>query len=99
MGHSSGDEIATWFDRLTTSGRVFSKCQVRSVAEEVCGNETAIHWVDGETGLFEGYDSEEVWLILCGEYDWCVKLEPLEPYDGLSDVYWDDPAVCGLRWH
>ena len=59
-------------------------------------NEAAIHWVDGETGFFEGYDSEEAWLVLCGEYDRCVELESLEPYDGLADVYWDDPPVRGL---
>ena len=73
-----------------------SSSRVRSVAEQVCGNEAAVHWVDGETGFFEGYDSEEAWLVLGGEYDRCVELESLEPYDGLADVYWDDPAVRGL---
>ena len=76
--------------------RVFSKCPVWSIAEQVCGNEAAIHWVDGETSFFEGYDSEEAWLVLCGEYDRCVELESLEPYDGLANVYWDDPLVRGL---
>ena len=73
--------------------RVFAKCPVRSVAEQVCGNEAVVHWVDGETGFFEGYDSEEAWLVLGGEYDRCVELESLEPYDGLADVYWDDSPV------
>ena len=76
--------------------RVFAKCPVWSVAEQGCGNEAAVHWVDGETGFFEGYDSEEAWLVLGGEYDRCVELESLEPYDGLADVYWDDPPVRGL---
>ena len=65
-------------------------------AAKVCGNEAAVHWVDGETGFFEGYGSEEAWLVLGGEYDRCVELESLEPYDGLADVYWDDPSVRGL---
>ena len=76
--------------------RVFAMCRVQSVAEQVCGNEAAVHWVYGETSLSEGYDSEEAWLVCCGEYDGCVKLEPLEPYDCLADVYGDDPPVCGL---
>ena len=46
--------------------------------------------------FFEGYYSEEAWLVRFGEYDRCVELDSFEPYDGLADVYWADSPVCGL---
>ena len=60
------------------------------------GDEAAVHRVDGETSFFEGYYSEEAWLVRFGEYDRCVELDSFEPYDGLADVYWDHSPVCGL---
>ena len=65
----------------------------------MCRNQAAVHWVDGEASLFEGYDSEQARLAGFGEYDRCIELDAFEPHDGLADVHWDDPAVCGLRWH
>ena len=69
-----------------------------SVAEEVCGYQTAGYGVDGQGGLFEGDYAEQTGLVRFGEYDRRVELQSLESDDGFADIDRDNPAVGGLRW-